>query len=143
MTIPEFTSLTLALVPYCVVHTIIIAFLFRFRSRLPQQHRTIARWLLVATATPLVGPFVSSIAFARLAGCAQEATADLPAFRSDCGHAAGIAYGLVYFAAAWVQSPALGALSLALLSLFFWQLCAALRALQREDAPPKPLPSLC
>lgn len=140
MSLPDIVPLLIALIPYVLVHAVIVSALLSLRRRLSPEHRLVSRWLLVATATPLFGPIVSSVALASLARCMQRATAALAVFRSDCGHAAGIAYGLFYFAAAWIQSPALGALSLALLVAYFWQMLSALRALRRTSGQYMPLP---
>ena len=133
MSIIEITSLLIVLVPYLAVHAIIVGLLLKLRRGLPTEHRSISRGLLVATALPFAGPLVSSIAFSRLARCAQAATANFSALRSDCGYAAGLAYGVIYFIAAWSRLPSLGALSLALLVIYFWQAFAALRALRRPQ----------
>lgn len=132
----EFLSLGIALIPYLLTHAIIIALLLRLRRGLPAVHRHVSRWLLLATALPTVGPFVSAFALARLARDYQGATAHLADFRSDCGHAAGIGYGLIYAAATWSGSAELGLLSLALLVLFFWQARAARRALAQPTPGP-------
>ena len=132
----EFLALSVALIPYLLCHALIIALLLRLRRGLPAAHRHVSRWLLVATALPVVGPFVSSVALARLARDYQAATAHLAEFRSDCGHAAGIGYGLIYAAATWSGSSELGLLSLALLVLFFWQARSARRALTQPTLVP-------
>jgi len=137
MTLETLIPLVLALVPYAVTHAIIIALLLRLRRRLPPEHRKVSRWWLWGTVAPLVGPIVSSVALAKLAKCIQSATVGNPAVRGDCGHAAGIAYGLLYLIAAWAKSPALGALALALLVLFFWLATAALRIARRQNTSPE------
>ncbi|GEM_PF-765943 len=126
----ELLFLSLALIPYIATHAVIIAMLFHLRRHLPSPNRRVNRWLLVATAVPFVGPILSSVALARIARCYQAATADQPSFRSDCGHAAGIAYGLSYMAASWLSSAELGLLSLTFLGIFFWQAHAARRVLR-------------
>jgi hypothetical protein len=138
----EFLALGVALIPYLFCHAIIIALLFRLRRSLPEAHRRVSRWLLLAMVLPVVGPFISAFALARLARNYQAATAHLTNFRGDCGHAAGIGYGLVYAAATWSSSAELGLLSLALLVLFFWQAHAARRALaQPTFIPLAPAPA--
>lgn len=95
----DFLTLGLALIPYLLTHALIIALLLRLRRGLPEAHRPVSRWLLLAMVLPVVGPFISAVALARLARSYQAATAHLAEFRSDCGHAAGIGYGLTYAAA--------------------------------------------
>lgn len=129
----ELLMLLVVAIPYAAVHGLIIASLFHLRRSLPAENRGVSRLLLLATAIPLIGPLVSSLALARLGRSAQRATAGTPGFRSDCGHAAGIAYGLVYVAATWTRSQELGLLSLALLIVFFCQMGAALRVLRAPD----------
>lgn len=139
----EFLALGVALIPYLLTHALIIALLLRLRRGLPEAHRRISRWLLVAMVLPVVGPFVSAVALARLARNYQAATAHLAEFRSDCGHAAGIGYGLIYAAATWSGSSELGLLSLALLVLFFWQARTARRALALPTLRPlSPVPAV-
>lgn len=137
----EILALGVALIPYILTHAFIIALLLRLRRGLPEAHRHVSRWLLVAMVLPVVGPFVSAVALARLARDYQGATAHLAGFRSDCGHAAGIGYGLVYAAATWSGSAELGLLSLALLGIFFWQVRAARRALAHPRHAPLSLVS--
>jgi hypothetical protein len=132
----ELLLLSLALIPYLLTHAIIIAVLFRLRRSLPVPSRAAPAWLVLAMVLPVVGPFVSSFVLARIARAYQAATAHLAAFRSDCGNAAGIGYGLVYAAATWSSSAELGLLSLALLGLFFWQAFAARRALTTSPSIP-------
>lgn len=139
----EFLTLGVALIPYLFTHALIIAMLLRLRRGVPAVHRRVSRWMLFATALPMVGPFLSAFALARLARDYQAATARLAEFRSDCGHTAGIGYGLIYAAATWSGSAELGLLSLALLVLFFCQAWAARRALiQPNPGPLSPLPSV-
>lgn len=130
MTLEIVPALLIALVPYVVVHVVLVTLLLRIRRRLPSAHRNVSRGLLVATALPLVGPVVSSFAFGRLARCLQQASAVVPGFRSDCGHAAGVAYGLLSLVAAWVREPVLGGLTLVALLMFFWQVRTALGVLR-------------
>lgn len=128
----NFLVLAIIVGPYILVHAIIIAILLRFRRRLPVEFRKVPRWLLCSIALPCVGPILSSIALSRMARCAQQATADIRGFRSDCGYGTGITYGLCYFAATWLNAPALGLLTLMLLVACIWQMAAALRQCDRS-----------
>jgi len=114
---------------YVTVHAIIIAALLQARSKLPATQRTtVPRWLLVSTATPLVGPAISCFGLAKLARSYRAAMHN-PDSSSDCGLAAGVAYGLTSIAASWAASPALGFLALCCLILFFGQLRGAAKYL--------------
>lgn len=127
MNTSEFLTLCLALLPYLVIHTIIVGMLLRLRRRLPLEQRKVSPWLLASTALPIVGPLLSSLAFARLARCIQSTTNQLFGYRSDCGFVAGIAYGLMSLVATWFRSPSLGGLTLVLLLLALWQMSDAVR----------------
>ena len=111
---------------YLLAHAVIVTAVFWARRNLPANRRaSVSRWLLISTALPLIGPIMSCFGFARLARSYQMVVSQNPTFRSDCGFAAGIGYGLTSMVASWTSSPGVGFLSLCCLILFFVQLWLA------------------